>query len=279
MDIYKGLSEKSHERSAKTNSRNRSYFKNIITEMNIISIIGCIIVLTSFFIPWFTLSYYTSEYRYRINFYPLFLRVEAYDRLAKLLHDRQLTFQLNLGATFLGALSIFGSIMGFIGGILKKGKISGIGGLISIISVASFISILPGNYINLKANWGGLSSAIGSIFMLTSTIISINTQSILSFIKQIASTESIDKPPIKWTKLAGITLELLAIIGSIYCSYELSRLIYSTLAHGTITLNFEKHPFWVYQLEIFLCMYTIVYWYSRFIWEIFRYFFPYTRKQ
>ena len=146
-------------------------------------------------------------------------------------------------------------------------------------NLASFISILPGNYIMLKANWGGFLSAIGSLFMLTSTIISINISSILSFTKHLSSTESIDKPPMKWSKLAGITLELLAIIGSIYCSYELSRLIYSTLAHGTIILNFEKYPFWVYRLEIFLCMYTIVYWCSRFIWEIFRYFFPYASKQ
>lgn len=248
--------------------------KNQFYEINIVSILGCILVLTGLFIPWFTLHVYTSEFLYKIHLYPFFLRIDTYNRLSTTLYNQEYSFQINLGATVLGVTCIFGSSLGLIGGILKNGKLNSIGGILSIASIASFISILPGNYSNLMVNWGGLISALGAFCMMISYMVTINISNIVSWLrKQLNLSTLWENSSPKWSEILGITFKLLAVIGSIYSSYELSRLIYSTFVHETIILNFGNSPLWLYQIELFLCLYTLVYWSARFILAIFSFLF------
>ena len=244
--------------------------KNSLFEMNIISIIGCIIVLTGFLIPWFTLSYYTSEYRYRIHFYPLFLRVDDHEKLTLNLYTRQFTSPLNLGTIIISLICIFGVILGLVGGISQKGKFSGIGGIISILSIPLFISTLPGYYVTLKANRGGFISAIGAVFMMIAFFGSISISNLVIRVRH--QLKLIDRS-MNWSKFFWIQLQLLAIIGSIYCSYELFRIIYDTFTHGSIILNLGQFPIWFYKIELFLCLYAIVYWCSHLISSILKFVF------
>lgn len=59
--------------------------------------------------------------------------------------------------------------------------------------------------------------------------------------------------------LLSMLLMIIAVLGSIYASYELFRIIYSVVIMNKIVFRGDS-PLWLYRIELLLCLYTLVYW-------------------
>ena len=59
--------------------------------------------------------------------------------------------------------------------------------------------------------------------------------------------------------LLSMLFMIIAVLGSIYTSYELFRIIYSVVIMNKIVFRGDR-PLWLYRIEILLCLYTLVYW-------------------
>lgn len=68
----------------------------------------------------------------------------------------------------------------------------------------------------------------------------------------------------KTKRIFLISLEALAIIGSVYSSLELANLIYAVMIVGSFIFRFTG-PFWLVQLKILLGTYTALYWIIRIV--------------
>ncbi|MCW4048797.1 MAG: YncE family protein [Candidatus Bathyarchaeota archaeon] len=60
-------------------------------------------------------------------------------------------------------------------------------------------------------------------------------------------------------KTLSAVLHLTAIMGSIYTGYELFRIIYNVVYVNKIVFRGQS-PLWIFEFEMLLCLYTMVYW-------------------
>lgn len=62
-----------------------------------------------------------------------------------------------------------------------------------------------------------------------------------------------------WTITFSSIAMIIAILSSIYSSYELFRIIYSVVILGKIVFRGDR-PLWLYRFEILLCLYSMCFW-------------------
>lgn len=236
--------------------KSNTSYSGAVVKTNFLGIIGGLLVVVGLFFPWFSFSKYSLDQVTVVHFSPFLLSIDVSGN--KTLY----WFQLNVGATIVGLVCLMGVILGLLGGSTNRGRISGSGGVVSLIATVLFPACIPGYYHNLSLNWGGIISAVGAFCMMASSIVTVGllNKKSLDLRKQSSFLKKIP-----WKKTVGLQLELIAILGSIYCAYELSRLIFIILSSGSATLMIGNYPSWLYRLEMLLCLYTILYWCVRLI--------------
>jgi len=207
------------------------------------------------FLPWLSFSQHRYDQVYDVYFSPFLLIINISGK------EAHFWFQLNEGSTVVGLAALIGAILGLLGGGLNREKISGAGGILSLVATGLFPACVSGYYYDMRFNWGGAITAIGAACMMASLIVTAGfpRYNVLNLHKQWTFVSK--KIPSK--KVFTAQLELIAILGSIYSSYELSRLVYMALSSESITLAKAGFPSWLYRLEMLFCLYTVVYWFLR----------------
>jgi len=228
-----------------------------VPEINLLAIIGGISVLIGLFVPWFSFLVYiirTSLKLPRVYLSPFFISTHAAGK------TEYLCFQINIGALAVGLICILGAFLGLLGGLLNN-RMSCAGGVISLGATALFPSCLPGYYCNMKLELGGFITAIGSFLMIASALLKIGLPERTTLIRLKGAVLAFNSMSLE--RKTGLSLKLLAIVGSIYSGYELSRIVHLTLAQKSINLTIARHPTWVFWFEIALCLYASTYWFLR----------------
>lgn len=228
-----------------------------VPEINLLAIIGGILVLIGLFVPWFSFLVYiirTSLKLPRVYLSPFFISTHAAGK------TEYLWFPINIGALAVGLICILGAFLGLLGGHINN-RVSCAGGVMSLAATALFPSCLPGYYYNMKLELGGFITAMGSFLMIASALLKIGLPERTTLIRLEGAVLAFKSKSLK--RKTWLSLKLLAIVGSIYSGYELSRIVHLTLARKSINLTIARHPTWVFWLEIALCLYASTYWFLR----------------
>jgi len=173
-------------------------------------------------------------------------------------------FFYKLDASFIGGAIIFGALSSIIGNYFDKEKASIFGGIIILISTFLFPSTLPveiplGRALSIKR--GFIISVISAFLIFISYFFYIDLNVIVKRIRGI----NVNKKNLKILskidpkKYVYSVIEIVGISGGIYTSYELYRLIRKVTYLGSINLTTGEVPLFLYRIELFICLYTILF--------------------
>jgi hypothetical protein len=227
-------------------------------KINLITLIGSVLVLIGLYLPWFSFSVTEKDVLPKTTLFeisPFFINILSEES------KEFMWFQMNIGAQILSLLCFIGAIIGLFGGYFNR-RLSFAGGGISLFAAVMFPTTLPGHYHLMKFEWGGILVIIGSFLMILSTVLEVNppSRSNLNRLKERTALAFRRQP---LNRKLRLYLEALALLGTIYCSYELSRIVFLTLSKESITLTLSGYPYWIFWVEIALCLYTPTYWILR----------------
>ena len=229
-----------------------------LNRINLITVLGCFLASVSLSNVWFSVETFTENGNNVVfNFSPL-IRVIW---IASESPISQVFYRLD--TSLIGVAIIFGSIFSIFGSYLGKDTTASIGGIIVLTSTLLFPSTLPakiplGRALSIK--WCFAISITGSCCLFVSAIIFLDVNSIVKKFRGVSfiikyKTLSIVNPERYVYRL----VEILGILGGIYTSYELYRLIRKVLYLGSITLSLGDVPFLLYRIELFICLFTFLF--------------------
>ena len=249
--------------------------------MNPLTVAGGVLVLVGLFLPWASYMMVDGGERclWSFRLSPILLRFEeyaGYDQIDGVV-DSGCYYFYKWDMSFIGAMCILGAFLGFFGCGEERSMLSLAGGSVAFLSMLLFPTCLPGRLPNMSMGWGGFVSALGALSLMVSMYTGLSFDGLSSYVRRVpASGGGIEKTDddsevrsegsghrAYLGRLVRFQLELLAVLGSIYSGYELSRIIYRIFRSGAITIGLGNQPLWLYRLEMFVCLYAALYWIVR----------------